>query len=182
MMAAVEKSEATCSREAGVLIQSTINERCPGPEAARRDTWSGPERRREIRYETCDPVQVYLHDLASPKIAGVVRDISRSGLRLEISMPVVPGARLKIRLRSHAIFGQVRYCRKAMDAYQAGVTISDVYFAPGVASRSDAKPEMSGQASHALARCIVDDHLYAACSDFVESRRRMPPDSSAGVQ
>jgi hypothetical protein len=161
-MIAVENSGATCMPEAGILIQSSVPALYPGPEIARRDTWSGQERRREVRYETSDPVQVYFLDLGGLSLPGVVRDISRSGLRVEIGIPLVQGARLKIRLRNHSIFGEVRYCRKGMGGYHAGVAIDDVYFAPGVAARTDAKPEMSGQESHALARFIVDDHLSAA--------------------
>jgi hypothetical protein len=178
MMTAVQTSE-TFARKAGALIRNSIAERF----SARPAAWSGPERRRETRYETCDPVQVYLLDLAGLQIPGVIRDISKSGLRVEIGFPVVAGARLKIRLRSHVIFGEVRYCRESGDAWQAGVAIDDVYFSPNGACRAGAQPDAPRQASHALARLIVDDHLYAACDDFVESHRhRMPPVSNDGVQ
>jgi hypothetical protein len=182
-MSALQMPAPRWTRDAGVLLQSSAIERRPGAEAAREEAWTGRERRQEIRYETCDPVQVHLLDLAGLRVPGVVRDISKSGLRVEISMPVVFGARLKIRLRSHAIFGEVRYCRKAMNAYQVGVAIDDVYFSPRVADETGAKPELSSLASHTLARFIVDDHLYPPYGNFVESHcRRLPPASSAGVQ
>jgi PilZ domain len=178
MMTAVQTSE-TFARKAGPMIQTSIAERF----SARPAEWGGPERRREKRYETCDPVQVYLLDHAGLQIPGVVRDVSKSGLRVEISFPVVAGARLKIRLRSHVIFGEVRYCRESGDAWQAGVAIDDVYFSPNGTSRAGAEPDAPRQASHALARFIVDDHLYDPCGDFVESHRhRMPPVSNDGVQ
>jgi PilZ domain len=186
MMPAVQTAEIF-ARKAGALIRSSAGEKCSPRREAPRDTWSGPERRRETRYETCDPVQVYLLDLAGLQLPGVVRDISKSGLRLEIGLPVVAGARLKIRLRSHVIFGEVRYCRESGDVWQAGVAMDDVYFSPQAASRA-AEPDASRQESHALARFIVDDHLYAPASDSIESHHieshhhRMPPVSNDGVQ
>jgi len=185
MMTAIRTSE-TFARKAGALIRGSVAETCSarptGPAA-----WSGPERRRETRYETCDPVQVYLLDHAGLHIPGVVRDISKSGLRVEIGLPVVAGTRLKIRLRSHVIFGEVRYCRESGGACQVGVAIDGVYFSPSGTSRA-AEADAPRQESHALARFIVDDHLYAPESDFVESHHieshhhRMPPVSNDGVQ
>jgi len=177
MMTAVEAS-AVLARKAGALIRSSLAERFP----ANRSDWRGPERRREVRYATCDPAEVQLLDLAGLQIPGIVRDLSKNGLCVEIALPVTPGARLKIRLRSHAIFGEVRYCRRTADAYQVGVAIQDVYFAPTIASRIGMEPEVSGQENRELARFILDDHLCSPFNGFAESKRRLPFASKVAAQ
>jgi hypothetical protein len=87
------------------------------------------EKRREIRYATCEVVDICILEMAGLRMAGILRDVSKNGLRIELSMPLNAGARLEIVLRNHAIiFGEARYCRLGGDAYQVGVVIEDIYY------------------------------------------------------
>lgn len=89
--------------------------------------WTGPERRREHRYVTCDPVNVVLLDCMGLRVSGVLRDVSKSGFRVEIDLPVQKGARLKLTLHNQIIFAGARYCRKTADTYQVGASIEWIY-------------------------------------------------------
>jgi hypothetical protein len=87
------------------------------------------EKRREVRYATREVVDICILEMAGLRLAGILRDVSRNGLRIELSMPLNAGARLEIVLRNHAIiFGEARYCRLGGDAYQVGVVIEDIYY------------------------------------------------------
>jgi hypothetical protein len=56
-----------------------------------------------------------------------VLDVSRSGLRLEMSTPIAKGSEIEVTARSQiAVFGEVRYCRRAGDSFHVGVLIRDV--------------------------------------------------------
>lgn len=90
--------------------------------------WTGPEKRREHRYVTCDPVNVVLLDSAGLPVSGVLRDVSKSGFRVEIDLPVHRGDRLKLTLRGQIIFAVARYCRRTADTYQVGASIERIYF------------------------------------------------------
>ena len=86
------------------------------------------EKRREIRYPTNDPAQVQVlpHNTRSP---ATVLDVSRSGLRLELHASVGRGSQIKVILSEQVvIFGEVRYCRRVGDVFQAGVLIQDVIY------------------------------------------------------
>jgi hypothetical protein len=86
------------------------------------------EKRREARYETCEAVEVSILDGENRRLRGILRDVSRSGLRVELSQPVNPGARLEVVLYNRAIiFGEARYCRASIDSYHVGMAISDIY-------------------------------------------------------
>src|SRR6202165_2370775 len=90
-----------------------------------------PERRREPRYPTNDLVELTV--LAEPPVwfAGRVLDVSRSGLRVALLSPLGPGTQVKITFRRPAvIFGEVRHCKWASDAYHVGVKIEDVLISP----------------------------------------------------
>jgi hypothetical protein len=114
------------------------------------------EKRREIRYATCEVVDICILEMAGLRLAGILRDVSKNGLRIELSMPLHAGARLEIVLRNHAIiFGEARYCRLGGDAYQVGVVIEDIYYPKRVpadrqlwidryVSRDFEEPEVAG--------------------------------------
>jgi len=85
--------------------------------------WTGREKRREHRYATCDPVSVVLLDYAGLRVPGVLRDVSKSGFRVEIGLPVHQGAKLKLGLHDQIIFAVARYCRRTADTYQVGAFI-----------------------------------------------------------
>jgi hypothetical protein len=87
------------------------------------------EKRREARYETCEAVEVCILEVESQPLRGILRDVSRSGLRVELSFPVEAGAHLEVFLANRAIiFGEARYCRRSAHSYQVGVVIDDIYY------------------------------------------------------
>jgi hypothetical protein len=95
------------------------------------------EKRREKRYSTCEAVEVCLLDMHSQGLQGILRDVSRSGLRIELNFAVKAGARLEVVLRDRAIiFGEARYCRRSAHTYQVGVAIEDIYYPKSVLSES----------------------------------------------
>jgi hypothetical protein len=135
----------------------------------------GSEKRKEPRYATCDPADISLLDMASLQVPGVVRDVSRNGIRIEVVLPVSMGARLKICLPKRAIiFAVARYCRRTKDTYQVGAEIESVYYPKQASTISpqlegpDALPE-----SGLLARSIVQEHTAfpIGARDQSQSRR-----------
>ena len=86
------------------------------------------EKRRERRYPTNDPVQVRTYPYTGVPVPANVVDVSRSGMKLELVTALARGARIEVLMASSnlAIFGEVRYCRKAGAMYHAGVLIEDV--------------------------------------------------------
>jgi PilZ domain len=102
------------------------------------------EKRGEARIPACEPVEVYLLDMQGLRLPGILRDVSRNGLRIELSMPLKAGDRLEVVRENYAIiFGEVRYSRRADDCYHAGVLIGDVLdpkVIPSEAGESRIKP------------------------------------------
>lgn len=87
------------------------------------------ERRRETRYPTQDLAEVEVRHGEIFRMAGMVVDVSRSGLRLEIPIAVGRGEQVKITLpRQAVILGEIRYCKKAGAVYHAGVLIQEVFY------------------------------------------------------
>jgi hypothetical protein len=87
------------------------------------------EKSRESRNSPCEPVEVYLLDMQGLRLPGILRDVARNGLRIELNMPLKAGDRLEVVRENHAIiFGEVRYCRRADDCYHAAVLIGDVLY------------------------------------------------------
>lgn len=102
------------------------------------------EKRREARHSTCEPVEVCVLDMQGPRLAGILKDISRNGLRIELRMPLKAGDRLEVVLENRAIFfGEVRYCRRANDSYHAGVLIGDVLYPKVIAPAESVKSRMN---------------------------------------
>lgn len=88
------------------------------------------ERRREVRYPTYEEVRVSLLDVAGLEVSGVLRDVSRSGFRVELILPVRTGGRVKVTIPGKVvIFATVRYCRSDNDTFQVGASI-DAMFCP----------------------------------------------------
>jgi hypothetical protein len=120
-----EKSEQMLRRP------STMPESDGGPPSSAAVRAGSPfvEKRREARYVTCDAVEVCILDVESQRLQGILRDVSRSGLRIELSLPVKAGAHLEVVLPNRAIiFGDARYCHRSAHRYQVGVVIEDVYY------------------------------------------------------
>ena len=98
------------------------------------------EKRRETRYAICEPVEVYLLDMNNLRLTGMLRDISKSGMRIELDMPVKAGDRVEILLQNKAIvFAEVRHCRRTGESYQVGTVIDDVYYPKAAASSRTSK-------------------------------------------
>jgi hypothetical protein len=131
-----------------------------------------PERRREHRYPACEIVEVQAIGASGGRFAGMVLDISRSGLKIEVGKPLSQGAHLEIVLPSRAIIiGEARYCRSKNKLYHVGVEIEGVYFSQAVSARHIGK-ELLARYSHdsvlaPLQAMEVRQHLTAceACRD-----------------
>jgi hypothetical protein len=92
------------------------------------------EKRRETRYPACEPVEVYMLDMQGLRLPGILKDISGSGLRIELNMPLKAGDRLEVVLENRAIFlGEARYCRRVSACYHVGVLIGDVLYPKAIA-------------------------------------------------
>jgi PilZ domain len=150
------------------------------------DSNPGAERRREPRYATYDAVEVSVLGLAGFQIRGVLRDVSRNGLRVEVGLPVDPGAHLKISLCDRAIiFAVACYCRRTRGSYHVGAAIRDVYHPKSGGSDSgtalpldsDFRPAGSissaeagkAQEYRSLAKAIVDEHVVVVNSGRLNS-------------
>jgi len=85
------------------------------------------EKRREARYPCNDPAEARILPGDGSLLPATVVDISRSGLRLEIPVSVVPGSQIEVSLpKQVVIFGEVRHCRRTGDRFSAGVQIKEV--------------------------------------------------------
>jgi len=86
------------------------------------------DRRRETRYPANDPAVVELLHGDSGELPSTVRDVSRSGLRLELKTSIAKGTRVKVTLaHQFVIYGEVRYCRRAGTEFQAGILVKDLF-------------------------------------------------------
>ena len=124
----------------GTLPQSP--EQGSGCSSAVPDTWSAngnpqTEKRRERKFATCEYVDVCLLDMNNLRLNGMLREISKNGIQIELDMPLKTGDRLEVLLQSKAIiFAEVRYCRRTGESYQVGSVIDDIYYPRAVAPSS----------------------------------------------
>jgi Putative zinc-finger/PilZ domain len=94
------------------------------------------EKRRWQRYPACEIIEVRVIGASGGRFGGMLLDISRWGLKIEIGKPLSQGAHLEILLPSRAIIiGEARYCRSKNKLYHVGVKIENVYFSQAVSSR-----------------------------------------------
>ncbi|MGA2185001.1 MAG: PilZ domain-containing protein [Bryobacteraceae bacterium] len=85
------------------------------------------ERRRDARYPTNDLAEIRILPDDSPRRKVTVLDVSRSGMKLELSTQLWTDAQVEVILpHQMVIFGEVRYCRRVDGIFQAGVLIHDV--------------------------------------------------------
>ena len=90
---------------------------------------------------TCEPVDVCLLDTNNLRLSGTLRWISKSGMQIDLKMPVQIGDRLEVVQQNGVIlFGEVRYCLKIGGSYQVRGRISDVYYPKGAESSIVSKP------------------------------------------
>jgi PilZ domain len=143
----------------------------------------GAEKRKEVRYATCDAAEISVLDTPGLQTPGVVRDVSRNGLRIELALAVSRGTRLKISLRKRAVvFVVARYCRRTGNTYQVGVEIESVYY-PNHPSTLSFQLDSSGSRLEAreLARSIVQHHLSFAIGNPHHLRSRLSPVSDGPI-
>jgi hypothetical protein len=152
------------------------------------------EKRREQRYPACDMVEVEVIGAPNSRFGGMIVDISKSGLRLEVGKPLARGAHLEIVLPSRAIvIGEARYCRTKGKLYYVGVSIQGVYFAQSASSRHIDKDLIAryarGQDLDTIDSMEIRSHLVVceACRDDLAKSRQalaprpgIPPESGAG--
>ena len=92
-----------------------------------RDNADLHDRRLEERYPTCDTAEVQVLPIDGTRRPATVLNVSRSALRLELHTPVAKGMDIKVILSGQVvIFGEVRYCKRAGDAFHAAVLIHDI--------------------------------------------------------
>ena len=128
---------------------------------------SAPERRREPRYPCNDPVVVRILPGDGSRIPATLIDVSKSGLRLQITQALIKGAEIEIVLSKQiAIFGKVRHCRRVGDAFHAGILIQEAFYSSKASDHvSDEQlgGYLTGQGLTLTQVIKVRDHL-ALCS------------------
>jgi hypothetical protein len=89
------------------------------------------ERRWEPRYTTNDPAAVKVLPAGTTHAPGLVLDISRFGLRVQLPMALEKGMEVKVTMPlGVVVVGQVRYCRPVDSAFQVGISTKEVIYAP----------------------------------------------------
>jgi len=87
------------------------------------------ERRSDQRYPTHDPAEVKVLPAGGARISAVVLDVSRLGLRVVLPAALHKGVEVKVAMEPGVVvLGQVRYCRRTVDGFQAGISIREVVY------------------------------------------------------
>jgi hypothetical protein len=96
-----------------------------GPTGAIEDA---ADRRSEPRYPTDTPAEfTILGSETQGASPAVIKDISRSGLRLRSNRFLTVGVHLRVRMHNTVIFGEVRYSRPASHGeYDSGLKVEQV--------------------------------------------------------
>jgi hypothetical protein len=84
------------------------------------------DRRREPRFPASVPVEVEIQKHGLPRIQGIVFEVSRSGLRLELPLAVEEGVCVKIYVKNVVLVGEIRHCQPATTGFHAGIFVRDV--------------------------------------------------------
>src|ERR1700722_8713776 len=135
------------------------------------------ERRREHRYPACEIVEVQIIGASGGRFGGMLLDVSRSGLKIEVGKPLSQGAHLQILLPSRGIIiGEARYCRSKNKLYHVGVKIEGIYFSQAAHShhiekellarysRDNALPPLEAMKIHShLTACEACRAALAGC-------------------
>jgi hypothetical protein len=83
-----------------------------------------PERRREVRLPTHQPVQISLvEDAAAPSVSGVLLETSDNGMLLELAAPLPYAAEVRLETCGTAITATVVRCQPQGRSYQVGVQL-----------------------------------------------------------
>jgi PilZ domain len=140
--------------------------RLPGPLERRPRV----DRRREARYATNDPVEIEPVDGGGgPRVKGKVLDMSRSGLRIELPIPIGKGLRLKIVLPDQTIIlAEARHCRHVSSLYHVGVVIQLVDCAlptlAGHLQSAELNLYLLGKGLSAVEAIQIKNHLFSCAS------------------
>jgi hypothetical protein len=140
------------------------------------------ERRREVRYPTYEEVQVSLLETSGIEVSGLLRDVSRSGFRVELCLPVRAGARVKVSIGNKVvIFATARYCRGEKGTFQVGASIEAMFCPSALLAARHAGPNSKDGSDSAnrglfagedrdLARAILQEQKLFRCSTSVSDR------------
>jgi hypothetical protein len=83
--------------------------------------------RRESRLTANTPITLTLLKLlGEPAFSGRVIDMSASGLRVSIPLPIPCGAQVRVDGQEMAIFGEVCRCDEQDGAYSVGLMVSEL--------------------------------------------------------
>lgn len=88
---------------------------------------TGKDRRSEPRLWCSDLVEVCWKDRSrwTRKVTGVLEDISRSGVCVQLDVQAPVGATLRVELGSTRLEGEVRYCYYSETGYFVGVKLAE---------------------------------------------------------
>jgi hypothetical protein len=87
------------------------------------------DRRLEPRYPTHDPAEVKVLPAGGVGTSGIVMDVSRLGLRVVLPSAIHKGVEVKVTIEPGVVvLGQVRYCRRILDGFHAGISIREVVY------------------------------------------------------
>ena len=96
-------------------------------------TPEGAERRVDPRAPIDEPASAkILHPAvsASDRVDGRVVNLSRSGLKLRVPSPMLPGTIVQVRFLERIALGEIRYCIPTGSEYYVGVRFQDVMELP----------------------------------------------------
>ena len=93
-------------------------------EIAMDGQWKGPERRSEPRVPVRFPGRLKLLDpvtsVGPPHDVQVI-EISRTGLKVQTSLYLIPNTLIQVHFNGSSTLGRVRYCVRAESGYVAGI-------------------------------------------------------------
>jgi hypothetical protein len=90
-----------------------------------------PERRGDVRTSLSAPVSLRVLDASARVVKGLLVNVSKRGLKLQVPEALDPGVTVQIRLGSKIIMAEVRYCLAHAQEFHVGVAIQDVFPIPG---------------------------------------------------
>jgi hypothetical protein len=116
--------------------------------------------RRETRFMANQSVTITLFDEVDIRITGTIRNISGTGIGLELDRPVRPGTALKVDLDDGPMLGEVIYCHQEEWSYYAGVELEHSLSGLGELSRIveafDRAIEPSEQSGPQRTHAVID--------------------------
>jgi PilZ domain len=93
----------------------------------------GEERRVDPRAPIDEPASAkILHPAvsSSDRVDGRVVNLSRSGLKLRLPLPMLPGTIVQVRFMDRIALGEIRYCIPTGSEFYVGVRFQDVMEMP----------------------------------------------------